>query len=64
MSIWFNGIQPQFRIIDGLTVRFAASDEKEDDALLLSPWLESLFAFEPIWARLAEHAHRSRLQSG
>lgn len=52
MSIWFNGIQPQFRIIDGLTIRFAASDEKEDDALLLSPWLESVFAFEPMWARL------------
>lgn len=57
MSIWFNGIQPQFRTIDGLTIRFAASDEKEGDALLLSPWPESLFAFEPIWARLAEHAH-------
>jgi pimeloyl-ACP methyl ester carboxylesterase len=24
---------------------------------LLSPWPESLLAFEPTWARLAEHAH-------
>jgi pimeloyl-ACP methyl ester carboxylesterase len=24
---------------------------------LLSPWPESLFAFEPTWARLAEHTH-------
>src|SRR5262249_51801197 len=25
--------------------------------LLLSPWPESLYAFEPSWSRLAEHAH-------
>ena len=24
---------------------------------MLSPWPESLFAFEPAWARLAEHTH-------
>src|SRR5260370_20554847 len=47
----------QFRVIDGLTVRFAQSGDRDDHALLLSPWPESLLAFEPTWARLAEHAH-------
>jgi pimeloyl-ACP methyl ester carboxylesterase len=50
-------IQPQFRTIDGLSVRFAESEPRDDHALLLSPWPESLFAFEPMWARLAEHTH-------
>jgi pimeloyl-ACP methyl ester carboxylesterase len=50
-------IQPQFRTIDGLSVRFAQSEARSDHALLLSPWPESLFAFAPTWSRLAEHAH-------
>jgi pimeloyl-ACP methyl ester carboxylesterase len=49
-------IQPRFRTIDGLAIRFAESEDRDDQALLLSPWPESLFAFEPTWARLAEHA--------
>jgi pimeloyl-ACP methyl ester carboxylesterase len=57
LSIWFNGIQPQFRTIDGLSIRYAQSDQRDDHALLLSPWPESLFAFEPTWERLAEHTH-------
>jgi pimeloyl-ACP methyl ester carboxylesterase len=48
----------RFRVIDGLTVRFAVSGNHRDhDALLLSPWPESLLAFEPMWWELAEHAH-------
>jgi pimeloyl-ACP methyl ester carboxylesterase len=47
----------QFRTIDGLSIRFAESEQANDDALLLSPWPESLLAFEPTWARLAEHTH-------
>src|ERR1700732_3010627 len=47
----------QFRVIDGLTVRLAQSGDRYDHALLLSPWPESLLAFEPMWSRLAEHAH-------
>jgi pimeloyl-ACP methyl ester carboxylesterase len=48
----------QFRVIDGLTVRFAVSEDHGDhDALLLSPWPESLLAFEPMWWQLAEHTH-------
>jgi pimeloyl-ACP methyl ester carboxylesterase len=59
MTTWLNtSIQPQFRVIGGLTVRFAQSKgQGPRHALLLSPWPESLLAFEPIWARLAEHAH-------
>jgi pimeloyl-ACP methyl ester carboxylesterase len=50
-------IETQFRIIDGLSIRFAESDDRADDALLLSPWPESVLAFEPTWSRLAEHTH-------
>jgi pimeloyl-ACP methyl ester carboxylesterase len=47
----------KFRVIDGLSVRFAQSGDRGDHALLLSPWPESLLAFEPMWARLAERTH-------
>jgi pimeloyl-ACP methyl ester carboxylesterase len=50
-------IEPQFRTIDGLKIRFAESEQKDDHALLLSPWPESLHAFDQMWHRLAEHAH-------
>jgi len=57
MTTWLNAsIQMQFRVIDGLSVRYAESDDRSDTALLLSPWPESLLAFEPTWPRLAEHA--------
>lgn len=55
---WSNTlIEPQFRTIDGLSIRFAESEDRDDHALLLSPWPESLLAFDPTWARLAEHTH-------
>jgi pimeloyl-ACP methyl ester carboxylesterase len=57
VSSWFNGIQPQFRTIDGLAIRFAESENRHNHALLLSPWPESLFAFEPTWERLAVRTH-------
>ena len=58
MTTWLNTpIQMQFRVIDGLSVRYAESEDRGDHALLLSPWPESLLAFEPTWAPLAEHAH-------
>src|ERR1700730_10795305 len=50
-------METQFRTIDGLSIRFAEREEREYHALLLSPWPESLLAFEPTWARLAERAH-------
>jgi pimeloyl-ACP methyl ester carboxylesterase len=52
-----HAIQPQFRTIDGVSIRFAESELRNDHALLLSPWPESLYAFEPMWSRLADHAH-------
>jgi pimeloyl-ACP methyl ester carboxylesterase len=50
-------IQPQFRTIDGLSIRFAESDDRGDHTLLLNPWPESLFAFAPMWSRLARRTH-------
>ena len=52
-------IQPRVRTIDGLSVRYAESDApgRSAHALLLSPWPESLYAFEATWSRLAEQAH-------
>ena len=59
MTIWLNTpIQMRFRTIDGLSIRYAESqDQRSEHALLLSPWPESLLAFEPTWTRLAEHTH-------
>ncbi len=49
-------ITPQFRMIDGLNIRYAESGGLPEPALLLtSPWPESVYAFAPIWATLAEH---------
>jgi pimeloyl-ACP methyl ester carboxylesterase len=52
-----HAIQPQFRTIDGLSIRFAESEPRDDHALLTSPWPESLYAYEATWPRLAEQAH-------
>ena len=57
MTTWLNTSQMQFRTIDGLSIRFAESEDRDDHALLLSPWPESLLAFEPTWARLAQETH-------
>jgi pimeloyl-ACP methyl ester carboxylesterase len=58
VSTWLNTpIDTQFRTIDGLSIRFAESEDRGDHALLLSPWPESLLAFEPTWARLGIHTH-------
>jgi pimeloyl-ACP methyl ester carboxylesterase len=58
VSTWSDTpIEAHFRTIDGLAVRFAESEHRGEHALLLSPWPESLLAFEPTWVRLAEHTH-------
>ncbi|HEX8271459.1 MAG TPA: alpha/beta hydrolase [Longimicrobiaceae bacterium] len=51
-------IQPKFRAIDGLSVRYAESADPGTGAhaLLLSPWPESLYSYEATWPRLAERA--------
>ena len=39
MTTWLNApFQTRFRVIDGLTVRFARSEDRPEQALLLSPW--------------------------
>jgi pimeloyl-ACP methyl ester carboxylesterase len=50
-------IHPQVRTIDGLSIRFTESQRRGDQALLLSPWPESIYAYEASWYRLAQHAH-------
>jgi pimeloyl-ACP methyl ester carboxylesterase len=58
VTTWLNtSFEMQFRVIDGLTIRYAQSEHRGDHALLLNPWPESLLAFEPVWSRLAEHTH-------
>jgi pimeloyl-ACP methyl ester carboxylesterase len=52
-----NAINPQSRTIDGVSIRFAESEPRDDNALLTSPWPESLYAYEPMWTRLAERVH-------
>jgi pimeloyl-ACP methyl ester carboxylesterase len=55
---WLNApFEMRFRLVGGLTVRFAASEDHSEQALLLSPWPESLLAFEPVWWQLAKRAH-------
>ena len=49
-------IKPQFRTIDGLKIRYADSGGAHEQVILLtSPWPESVYAFAPMWATLAEH---------
>ena len=46
-----------FRTIDGLRIRYADSgSSRKPTVLLTSPWPESVYAFAPMWATLAEHA--------
>jgi pimeloyl-ACP methyl ester carboxylesterase len=50
-------IDPQFRTIDGTRVRYADSGGSQKPVVLLtSPWPESVYAFAPMWATLAQHA--------
>jgi hypothetical protein len=50
-------IQPKVRTIDGLSVRYAESEQRDDHAILISPWPESVFAYDQMWSRLAENTH-------
>src|SRR5262245_52628673 len=52
-----SAIEPRFRTIDGVDVRYAESEPRESDALLFGPWPESLFAYDRVWSRLAEREH-------
>ena len=49
--------QTQFRTVDGVRIRYAdTGGSREPTLLLTSPWPESVYAFTPMWASLAEHA--------
>ena len=49
--------QVRFRTVDGVRIRYADSGGPQEPAVVLtSPWPESVYAFAPIWATLAEHA--------
>lgn len=50
-------IRTQVRTIDGLSIRYAETELGDNHALLLSPWPESIYCYEPTWERLAEHTH-------
>jgi pimeloyl-ACP methyl ester carboxylesterase len=58
VTAWLNAsFEMRFRVIDGLTIRYAQSEDHSEHALLLSPWPESLLAFLPVWEPLAHAAH-------
>jgi pimeloyl-ACP methyl ester carboxylesterase len=50
-------IEPRIRTIDGLAIRYAESEPRRNHALLLSPWPESIYSYEPTWERLAADTH-------
>src|SRR5437588_2635874 len=48
----------RFRTVDGIAIRYAESDERQDNPILLTnPWPESLYAFLPIWQKLSQHSY-------
>src|ERR1700744_4527893 len=56
-SLAATSINPQFRTLDGLSIRYAESVGPHEPTLLLtSPWPESLYAFRRVWDALAVHA--------
>ena len=50
-------IHPKTITVDGLSVRYAEGGQDGPDAILMSPWPESVYAFEPAWPHLAAAAH-------
>ncbi len=50
-------LELRFRTVDGVRIRYADSGaSRKPTVLLTSPWPESVYAFAPMWATLAEHA--------
>src|SRR5262245_14863000 len=49
-------IRPKTITVDGLSVRYAEGGRGGPDAILMSPWPESVYAFEPAWPRPATAA--------
>ncbi len=52
-----SAISPEFRTIDGLSIRYADGGVSNGPTVLLtSPWPESIYAFASMWESLAGHA--------
>ena len=50
-------VKPLRRTVGGIDIRYADSGGTHGPTILLtSPWPESLYAFAPMWATLAQHA--------
>jgi pimeloyl-ACP methyl ester carboxylesterase len=50
-------LKPQFRVVDGVRIRYAESGGPAEPTLLLtSPWPESVYAFAGVWSSLADEA--------
>src|SRR5262245_18860863 len=49
-------IHPKKTTVEGLSVRYAEGGQDGPDAILMSPWPESVYAFEPAWPHLAAAA--------
>jgi pimeloyl-ACP methyl ester carboxylesterase len=55
--VQLTAIEPEFRKVDGVRIRYADSGGPHERTVLLTcPWPESVYAFAPIWSTLAEHA--------
>jgi pimeloyl-ACP methyl ester carboxylesterase len=50
-------INPKTIMVDGLEIRYAEGGQNGPDAILLSPWPESIFAFEQVWPHLSAVSH-------
>jgi hypothetical protein len=57
-------IKTQLKKIDGLSIRYAESEPRDVSAILLSPWLESIYTFEQMWSRLAGEPRRVAAAAG
>ena len=53
-----------FRTIDGLSIRFAESELRNTDALLLSPWPQSVFAYAEYLPKRLPHAELRVVDAG
>lgn len=51
------GIRPRFTTVDDVRIRYAEGGHGPVDAILLSPWPETVYAYDQMWSTLTEHAH-------
>ena len=57
MTTHDTGIRPRFTTVDDVRVRYAESGTGPVDAIVLSPWPETVYAFDQMWPTLTRHAH-------